>query len=241
MELKGKKIVIIGGSSGMGLATAQAAARENAQVVIVSHRRDAIATALQSLPTSAEGFAADATNESEIKSLFEKIGAFDHLIYTAGDSLNLNPNILSETPIEESRKLFEVRYWGIILSIKYAHRWIRPGGSVILTNGVVGLRPMKAWSIHASVAGAIESLTRALAIELAPLRVNGITAGIVDSPLWGQMDDTQKLNFFENAGLRLPVGRIGTPEDIAQANVFLMKEEYCTGQMIILDGGSTLV
>jgi NAD(P)-dependent dehydrogenase (short-subunit alcohol dehydrogenase family) len=125
--------------------------------------------------------------------------------------------------------------------VKYGSRNIRKDGSVVLTTGVAGQRPQKGWVIAASVCGTIEALTRALALELAPIRVNAVSPGVVRTNLWQNMTAAEREGLYESVGRSLPVGRVGEAHDIAQAYLFLMQEEFSTGQTLVVDGGTVLV
>jgi NAD(P)-dependent dehydrogenase (short-subunit alcohol dehydrogenase family) len=239
MTLNGQRIVILGGSSGIGLATAQAAAREGAAVVIVSSRQARIDEALAALPTNAAGRAVDLTNEAAIKALFAGLGAFDHLVFTAGETLQLG--LLAETDIATARGFFDLRYWGAYMAAKYGSSHIRKGGSIVFTSGLAGARPHAAWSLGASICMAMEGLTRALAVELAPLRVNVVSPGVVKSPLWSAMSDAARDTFYQQAGERLLVGHVGEVDEIAAAYLYLMRQTYGTGQVLRVDGGGGLV
>jgi len=138
--LKDKRIAVLGGSSGIGLATAQAAARERAQVVVVSSRQERVDEALASLPETAEGDVTDLTDAAAIESLFERLGTIDHLVFTAGESQQLGP--LAETDVEAARRFFTLRYWGAFLAAKSAVARIRNGGSIVFTSGIASQRPL---------------------------------------------------------------------------------------------------
>ena len=143
--------------------------------------------------------------------------------------------------LERARRFFEVRFWGAVTAAKYAAKRIKSTGSIILTNGIIGLRPQKGWVIAAGIAGALKAVTRALAIELAPIRVNLVCAGIVRTELWRNMIEPDRNKLFEKAGQALPVGRVGEPGDLAETYLYLMRERFSTGAMIIVDGGGTLI
>jgi NAD(P)-dependent dehydrogenase (short-subunit alcohol dehydrogenase family) len=239
MNLKNKRVVVAGGSSGIGLATAVAAANQGAQVIIASRNADRVSGALKHLPPDAHGDAVDFTNEVQVKAWFSKIGVFDHLIYTAGETLHLG--LLADTEVETARQAFEVRYWGAFNVVKHGHASIRQGGSIVLTTGIASLRPHKGWTVPSSTLGAMESLTRALAVELAPLRVNAVSPGIVRTPLWGKMDEADRDAMYTRFAAALPTACIGEPEDIAQTYLYLMQERFSTGQVIVVDGGGVLV
>jgi NAD(P)-dependent dehydrogenase (short-subunit alcohol dehydrogenase family) len=234
-----KRVVIVGGSSGIGLAVAEESASRGAEVVIVSSNGERAQEAIQSIGGEARGLAVDVSDEKAVESFFTNLGGFDHLVFTAGDSLLLNE--LAKTDLKEARRAFELRYWSALATVKYGSPQIRKGGSIVLTTGVAGRRPHKGWVIAASVCGTIEALTRALAIELAPLRVNAVCPGVVRTNLWQNMSSEEREQLFESVGKRLPVGRVGEARDIAQAYLFLMQEGFGTGQTVVVDGGTVLV
>jgi NAD(P)-dependent dehydrogenase (short-subunit alcohol dehydrogenase family) len=234
-----KRIVLLGGTSGFGFATAMAAAKEGAHVIVVSGKQEKVNKALNALPAGAEGYAVNVTDESSLKDLFSKIGSFDHLVFTAGEALHLSD--LDTLNTEDAKRFFDTRFWGGFMAAKYAARYIKKGGSVTLTNGIVGLRPLKGWTIAASVCGAVESLTRALAIELAPIRVNAVCAGVVKTDLWSNIPEQDREAFYNNVGNTVPAGRTGEAGDLAKAYMYLMQQEFCTGQCLVVDGGAVLV
>jgi NAD(P)-dependent dehydrogenase (short-subunit alcohol dehydrogenase family) len=239
MTLAGKRVVVLGGSSGIGLATAQVAAQSDASVVIASSRKARVDAALATLPAGAEGHALDLTNEPSVKSFFGALGPFDHLVFTAGEALHIGT--LSETDIAAARDFFGVRFWGAYMAAKYGSGSIRPGGSIIFTSGQAGVRPRAGWSLGASVCSAMEGLTRALAVELAPIRVNVVSPGMVKSPLWGHIPERDREALYRQTGAKLPVGHVGDCDEVAQAYLYLMQQTYGTGQVIRVDGGGALV
>ncbi|MFF3513552.1 SDR family oxidoreductase [Streptomyces sp. NPDC002573] len=112
---------------------------------------------------------------------------------------------------------------------------------MVLTTGTAGRRPLPGTTVAASLCGAMESLTRALALELAPVRVNVVSPGLVRTELWREMTGEDRDALFEGATASLPVGRVGTPEDVAEAYLYLMRGGYSTGSMVVVDGGGLLV
>ncbi len=239
MALNGQRIVILGGSSGIGLATAQAAAKEGASLVIASSNRARVDQALATLPSGAKGHALDLADERAVKALFAGLGPFDHLVFTAGETLRLGR--LAETEIEAARGFFGLRYWGAYLAAKYGSGGIRPGGSIVFTSGLAGQRPHAGWSLGASICSAMEGLTRALAVELAPIRVNTVSPGVVRSPLWANMAEADRAALYRQTGERLLVGHVGEVEEVAEAYLYLMRQTYGTGQVLRVDGGGALV
>src|SRR4029077_6427505 len=238
-SLEGQRVVLLVGTSGFGMATAKAASAEGASVIVASSKKTNVDRALAELPTGAEGHVLDVTQESAVTDFFSTIGEFDHLAVTAGESLDLGE--FAAVDLEKARRFFEVRFWGAVTAAKYAAKRIKSTGSIILTNGVIGLRPHKGWVIAAGICGAIEAVTRALAIELAPVRVNLVCAGIVRTELWRNMTEPDRNGLFEKPAKRCPLAESGKPEDLAETYLYLMRERFSTGAMIVVDGGSTLV
>jgi len=237
--LQDKRVVVLGGSSGIGLAVAEQAASQGASVVIASSSEERVQKAVESIGGEAQGQAIDVADERAVATFFSQLGAFDHLAFTAGDSLHLHE--LATTDLQQARHAFALRYWSALAAVKYGSPHIRHGGSIVLTTGIAGQRPRKGWVIAASVCGTIEALTRALAVELAPIRVNAVSPGVVRTNLWQGMSVAERERLFESVGKSLPVGRVGEAHDVAQAYLFLMQEGFSTGQTVVVDGGTVLV
>jgi NAD(P)-dependent dehydrogenase (short-subunit alcohol dehydrogenase family) len=238
-SLKNKRVVLLGASAGIGLATAKAAAAEGAQIVIVSGNQQKIDKALTELPAGSEGYAINLGSEDNIKNFFSTLGKFDHLVYTAAENLNLK--VIAETDIEQAREFFNLRYWGALTAIKYASPLINAGGSISLTSGTAGTRPGSGWALASSICGAIEGLVRAMAVELAPIRVNSVVPGVIQTGLWDSMSEADRENFYKTMEDLLLLKRVGQAEDVALAFVYLMKQQFGTGQNIMIDGGTVLV
>ena len=238
-DLQNKRVVILGGSSGIGFAVAEQASTQGAKIVIASSNPERVQKAVEKLEGNAQGHALDLSDESAVENFFVKLGTFDHLVFTAGDQLSLHD--LTATDLQQARGAFELRYWAALAAVKYGSKNIRKGGSIVLTTGVAGQRPHKGWVVAASVCGTIEALTRALALELAPIRVNAVSPGVVRTNLWQNMTAAERERLYESVGNSLPVGRVGEAHDIAQAYLFLMQEEFSTGQILVVDGGTVLV
>jgi NAD(P)-dependent dehydrogenase (short-subunit alcohol dehydrogenase family) len=237
--LTGKRIIVMGGSSGIGLATAQALATEGAHLVIVSGNLERVEQALAILSGSHEGYAVDLGKEENIRQFFEKAGSFDHLVYTAGENLQLSE--IAHTDIPKARDYFNIRYWGALASVKYGAPHIDAGGSIVLTSGIAGARPGKGWSLGASICSAMEGFARAMAVELAPIRVNIVSPGVVRTNLWNNMSAADREQLYKSVGDSLPVKRVGEATDIAQTYLYLLKQAFGTGQTIVVDGGAVLV
>jgi NAD(P)-dependent dehydrogenase (short-subunit alcohol dehydrogenase family) len=180
----------------------------------------------------------DLTAASEIGALFDRMGSFDHLVYTAGEPLALMR--LESLDLDAARDFFTVRYFGALAAVSAAVPHLRAGGSVVLTTGIAGERPGAGWSVAASICGAVESMVRAMAVELAPIRVNAVSPGVVRSPLWDSMPAPDREQMFAQTAALVPLGRVGEVEDIAQAYLFLMEQHFATGTVVTIDGGTVL-
>ena len=198
--LQSKRVVILGGTSGLGLATAKAAAKEGAKVVIVSANQKRIDEALKTLPAGSEGHAVDLSKEENIAAFFGRSGKFDHLVYTAGESLSLTS--IDDLDLKQAKDFFTIRFWGAMAAVKYGHALLNPGGSISLTSGTAGLRPQKGWAVAASICTAMEGFMRAMAVELAPIRVNMVTPGVIRTNLWSGIPQAQLDAFYAGEAAR---------------------------------------
>ncbi len=238
MTLKDQRVVIIGGSSGIGLATAGAAAAEGAAVIIAASDEGRLRAALATLPRACESVVVDVRSESAVRALFARVGELDHLVYTAGDALAFKP--LTALTLEEARQQFDVRFWGAVAAVKYAAPQIRPGGSIVLTSGAVGARPRPGTTFAASGAGAMEALTRGLAVELAPIRVNAVAPGVIRTPVWNSIPESERSALFAMLAEQTLTHSTGDPDDIAATHLYLMKNRFVTGTVLTVDGGGLL-
>ena len=175
-----KRLVIIGGSSGIGLATAIAAMAAGAQVVIASRSRDKLETARRQIGGDTEALPLDVQDEAAVRAFFDQVGEFDHLA-TPGSEAAGGPFLTRDSAAV--RADFDSKFWGQYLAAKYGAPRIRPGGSIVLFSGIYSQRPSAGVSGVAAINSAIEGLARALAVELAPIRVNAMSPGLVDTPI----------------------------------------------------------
>jgi NAD(P)-dependent dehydrogenase (short-subunit alcohol dehydrogenase family) len=231
MLLKGKKVVVVGGSSGIGLATAEMAKREGADVIVASRnveRLDAVAEKLNAI-----AIPADVTSDESVAKLFQSCGPVDHVVVTAAQ---LRTGPFKTVKMEDVRATMEGKFWGAWRVAQAAD--IRPGGSLTLVSGYLSIRPRPNAAIVSAANGALESLARALALELAPVRVNAVSPGIIDTPIRAAMPEAARLDMLAKTAASLPVGRVGVGEDIAQQILAFMTIGFATGSIVYLDGGA---
>ncbi len=236
-----ERVVIVGGSSGMGLALAKTLLRDGTQVVVVGRSDTRLVAAKRALDGLGPlvTHAADITKEDQVARIFEKYGPVDHIVTTAAD-IEGAYKLLPDLEMSAARRVVESKFIGPLLLAKYGAPRLSPTGSITFTSGIAAYRPAARGSVVASINGALESLAYALAVELGPIRVNVVSPGWVDSPLWDFVAGDQKDETLGAMAKRLPVGRIGEPQDIADAIRFLMRNSFVTGTVLHVDGGHRL-
>ena len=240
--MEGQRVVVIGGSSGIGFAVAERMLREGAEVVLGSSSGVRVEDAVKRLGRAASGSIVDVKSEASVSAFFAGIGAFDHLVFTAGDWPALRrPTTVAELDLGAADAVFAVRFWGALAAIKHAQGRISPRGSITLTNGVVAHRPRKGAALNTAMAGAIEHLTRALAVDLAPVRVNCVCPGLVLTEVWNAIPKETRQDQIRRMTSRLPLPRAGDPGEVAEAYLYLIRATYSTGQVLVVDGGTTLI
>lgn len=241
-DLDGQRVVIIGGSSGIGFAVAERALAERAEVVVGSSDPAKVESACARLGRGASGWPVDARTEASVAGFFERIGTFDHLVFTAGDWGAIRaPNTVADLDLALANAVFGVRFWGALAAIKHAQGRIAAQGSITITDGLVAHRPRKGAAINTAMAGAIEHLTRALAVDLAPLRVNAVCPGYVLTEVWDSIPVADREQRIRRMTERQPLPRAADPPEVAEAYVYLMRAGFTTGQVLIVDGGMSLV
>ena len=234
MSLAGKKIVVVGGSSGIGLATAEMAKREGADVIIASRNIERLDKAAEKL--NAIAIPADVTSDESVAKLFQRCGPIDHVVVTAAQ---LRTGPFKTVAMEDVRGTMEGKFWGAWRVAKCAD--IRAGGSLTLVSGFLSVRPRPNSAIVSAANGALESLSRALALELAPVRVNCISPGIVDTPIRAAMPEEARRDMLAKAAASLPAGRVGVGEDIARQILSFMANGFATGSTVYIDGGALVI
>lgn len=234
-----ERIVIVGGTSGIGLGVAKLFARRGAEVILASRRESSMDAALAELDgLDARGQLVDVTSEDSVSGFLGGVGEIDHLIYTAGAALDLMP--VTEIDMDVARHYHDVRCFGILVMAKHAAARIRPGGSIVLTSGIAGARPSPGWAVASGTAGTIEAYARALAVELAPVRVNAVSPGTVRSPLWSGMPEEEREAYYEHVAKTNLSRSISDPDEIAPSYAFLTDQPFATGTVLLVDGGRLL-
>jgi NAD(P)-dependent dehydrogenase (short-subunit alcohol dehydrogenase family) len=240
MTLENKRILVIGGGSGIGFAVAQGALAEGAHVVVASSNADKVADAARQLGNNAAGAQLDVTDEAAVESFFTANPTFDHIAFTAGDWGGFRRGALAEADLAAATQVFRVRFWGAVAVAKHGAKTLPAGGSLTLTDGMIAHRPSKGSAISTAMAGAIEHLTRGLAVEFAPVRVNCVCPGLIRTGIWDSILPDAREAQIEKMTARQLIPRAGDPGEAALAYLYLMKGGYTTGQVLYVEGGSAL-
>ncbi len=228
--LEGKRVVIVGGTSGMGRGAAHAAAGAGAEVIVAGRRRS----------TELASVVLDVTDEASVRATFDGLDALDHLLVTAAPPPGSWDAFLKQD-VAAAQAYMNAKFFGSWACARYAAPKMRDGGSITFLTGAASVKPSAGSSIVTATFAALEALSRALAIELGPLRVNTIRPGLVDSEMWSFLDEAGRDGLRRTAREKFPVHRIGTVEDIGHAAVFLMTNSYITGSILEITGGEQLV
>lgn len=241
--INGTTILIIGGSSGIGYAVAKKALAHNANVHIASSNSSRVSESIKSLKNDVPngnifGHTCDLAGhdvEEILKSLLTAIGPLDHIVFTAGDSLAIQP--LETIDLDAIHRAGHIRFVVPLLLAKLAPRFMNPGykSSITLTTGAGSQKPFHDWSLVAGYLTGLHGLTRNLAIDLKPLRVNLVSPGVVTTPLWGPAGVSEELKNYTT------LGKVGTPEEVAEAYLYLMKDTNASGSCVSTNAGSILL
>ena len=232
-SLQDRRIVITGGGTGIGLATAKLAARRGASVVLMGRRESRLQGAVEAIGAAATHRVLDVTDGDAVTQAFKAIGRFDHLVMCAA-GITIGP--FAELPESALRDFVEVKFWGQVRAIRAALPNLARDGSIVAVSGFLYRKPSAGYSAFAAVNGAIEALVKVLAIELAPIRINALVPGQVDT-LRDIIGEQANRGRAEAAAAKLPVGRIGSADDLAHAALFLLENRFTTGTALDVDGG----
>ena len=231
----GRTALIIGGASGIGLATAKALTDDGCRVTIADLNAERAAAEAEKIGAAAE--AVDVTDEDSVAALFERTGRLDVVVTTAGFS---NISLIVDMPVEAFRAVLDVCLTGSLIVAKYAGRKLNDDGSLVWISSLNGRQPAAGMAAYCAAKAGLSMLTQVAALEFAArgIRVNAVAPGFVLTPLTegaalipGTVEE-----YAENTAL----GRTGTPEDIAEAVLYMTKAPWLTGEVLDLNGGAHL-
>lgn len=234
-KLEGKKVLVVGGSSGIGEAAAQALVALGAQVTIASRNPAKLQAAATRLGDAVRTAVLDTTNDAGLEAFFAAQGEFDHVVVSAAQT---SSGPVRQLPLVDAYAAMNSKFWGAYRVARAAR--IAAGGSLTLVSGFLSARPSKTSVLQGAINAALESLARGLALELSPVRVNTVSLGMIATPLWSGMSEEARTARFESIAARLPAQRMGQPEDVANAIVYLVTTPYATGSTVLVDGGGAI-
>lgn len=239
MDWATQRVVIVGGSSGIGLEIARQCAERGAEAHIASRSTQRLAAAYEELGSDRiHTHSLDFAHESSVRRTFETIGRFHHLAITAAQGLG---GLFLDLEAGQMREVFEGKFMGQCITARAAVPHLESTGSIIFFSSLASHRAMSGLSAIAAMNGAIESLMRTLALELRPIRVNAVVPGVIDTPAHAWMGDDKRREWFAELAKLLPAGRVGNPADAAHGALFLMENSFTTGTLLHIDGGHSVV
>jgi len=239
-QLQGQKVVITGITGGIAAATATRLAAQGAHVIVSARSAEKLEQAIANIPGKVCGYVMDLHDEDSIKTFFSHVGEFDHLVTPAATS-TFAP--LSDMDFGAAKEIFETKQWGQMLCAHHALPYLNKNGSITLFSGTVTQKPLPGATMFAAVGAASEAAGRIWAYELAPLRVNTIVPGVIETDIWTQLNGSAEAAQEQLEGMAgiLPVGHIGSADDIAKSVAFLIDNSFVNGISLVVDGGHRLI
>lgn len=226
------RVVIMGGTSGIGLATAARLTAAGAEVIVTGRDPEKLAAVKDRV---AEAESVDGTNERSVADFFERVGAFEHLVLAfSPGALGLGP--LASLDLADVRGAFD----GKLIAYLHAIQQAQVSGSITMVSAASARGAVPGVVTLSAVNGAIERVVSPLAAELSPVRVNAVAPGVVDTPWWSFLPEADRAATLAGWVKDLPVSRVGRPEDVAAAIAYLIEASYVTGTILPVDGGFTL-
>lgn len=230
-----QRVLVIGGSSGIGFATAAAVVGAGAAVTIASRNQKKLDSATAKLGSAVQTRVLDTGDNNLLEHFFQEEQPWDHVVVSAAQTKGGPVRSLSLTDAEAA---MDSKFWGAY-RVARASR-IKEGGSLTLISGFLSERPSGTAVLQGAINAALESLVRGLALEFAPIRVNAVSPGVIETPIWDDLPIEKRKALFKSTASHLPVGRIGQPKDIANAVLFVMTTSFVTGSTVRVDGGAVI-
>ncbi|MEN0105103.1 MAG: SDR family oxidoreductase [Pseudomonas sp.] len=234
--LKGQRVLIVGGVSGIGAAVAHQAVARGAEVIVAGRQGGRARPALGELAVKIEQV--DIADDASVKALFQRVTNIDHLVITAGPDVQAQP--LAATDLHHAIAAFDVKLWGALRVIQAALPHLRANSSITLTSGLLARKFVPGQLIKTGINAALEAVGKQLAKELAPRRVNVVSPGVTRTDAYAGMSDENREAMYARVGANLPVGRVGQPDDLASAFILLMENGFITGTVLDVEGGGLL-
>jgi len=233
LDLEGKRALVVGGGGGIGAATARTFSAAGARVFAAGRpglKLDAIAA-----DVGGKAVAFDILDNAAIEAFFAGTAVFDHVVIAAAATKS---GSVVGLPLDDAKSSMESKFWGAYRVARAAK--VADGGSITFVSGFLAHRPSAGAVLQGAINAALEALSRGLALERAPVRINTVSPGLIDTPLWSGMHNAEREAMFARTAKALPARCIGQPEDIAQAILFVATNPFATGTTVTVDGGGTI-
>ncbi|MCR8559053.1 SDR family oxidoreductase [Mucilaginibacter sp. BJC16-A38] len=231
-SFQNKKIIVAGGSSGIGLAVATQFKEQQAQVTITGRNAGKLKSAEEK---GLKAFTVDSSNREELSLFFKNHGTIDHLVISLSGSKGIGN--FSELSLQVLREGFEEKYWPVLNTVQSALPFINKGGSITLVTAISAIAKSPGTSGLAAINGALEIMIPVWAKEITNIRINAVSPGVVDTSWWDFLPEHEKSETFKQYAAKIPAGRVGRADEIANAILFLAGNEFMTGKVIGCDGG----
>lgn len=238
MSLDGRRVLVMGGGSGIGEATAARFAGAGAEVVITGRTRDKLDAAAEQIGGKVAARQVDATSADDLRALFADGARYDHVVLALSSSLGAGP--VATLDLADLRVAFDGKFWAHLQTLQAALPRLREDASVTFLSAASAQAAMPGTAGLAAINGALEAMVPPLAAELAPLRVNAVSPGMIDTPWWSGLPDDQRAELFRQYGAALPSGRVGRPDEVADAVVAVATNGYVTGSVLVCAGDAHL-
>lgn len=234
------KVLVVGGSSGIGQATAAAFAAAGASVTIASRSKAKLNAAIKAIGASSAatpvtGVELDVTDNAAVTAFFSAGEPWDHVVISAAQTPG---GPARQLPLEDAYSAMNSKFWGAYRVARVVR--IRESGSLTLISGYLALRPRATSVLQGAINAALEALGRGLALELAPIRVNTVSPGLIATPLWDRISAEAREAMYAETAQRLPARRVGQAEDIAGAVLYLAGNRFATASTVLVDGGAVI-
>lgn len=236
MDIRNQRVVILGGTSGIGLATARLLAESGAEVIVASRSQENVARATERGPIRGE--VVNAASAEDLRDFYSRIGSFDHLVLSLAS--NIGAGEFRTLDLDMLRQGFETKFWPYLLAVQTGLDFLRKDGSLTFVTAVTAHTAFAGAAGFGAVNGALEAIVPTLALELQPLRVNAVSPGGIATPFWKDLPEDVREAFFAQSAAITPVKRFGQPEDVAEVIAMLIGNTFLTSTIIDCDGGARI-